>query len=95
MIRGALIGLVHTKTMQARSEAYDNGEALALVNTDIDSLCLVAGMIHDTWAYLLHLVIGMGLLGLQIGWISPVPLLIIFGECSRSAARNLDSFFYG
>ncbi len=78
MTRGALVGLVYNKTLLSDSNNHDRGKAVTLMNTDIDSLGTIARMTHEIWAYFLELIIGMVILASQVGWISPVPLVIIF-----------------
>lgn len=77
MMRGALVGLVYEKTLRSQSNGHDMGRAVTLMNTDIDSLATIARMAHDIWAYTLELVIGMVILAFQVGWLAPVPLVII------------------
>jgi len=72
------VGLIHDKTMNSPSIAYDNGESTTLMSTDADSLDGVAEMFHETWAQLVEVVIGVILLAREVGWIWPLPLLLIF-----------------
>ncbi|KJK75094.1 hypothetical protein H634G_09729 [Metarhizium anisopliae BRIP 53293] len=82
MMRGALVGLVFNKTLQSQSNNHDRGKSVTLMNTDVDSLSGIGRMAHDIWAYFLELAIGMVILTSQVGWLSPVPLVIIV-FCSR------------
>ncbi|KAM0312609.1 hypothetical protein ACHAO8_006140 [Botrytis cinerea] len=89
--RGALVGLIHEKTMESPSIAYDNGEATTLMSTDADSLDGIAEMVHETWAQVIEVFIGVGLLAIQVGWIWPLPLFLIYlcSHMSRFVAKNL------
>ncbi|KAM0171092.1 hypothetical protein ACHAPF_008462 [Botrytis cinerea] len=89
--RGALVGLIHEKTMESPSIAYDNGEATTLMSTDADSLDGIAEMVHETWAQVIEVLIGVGLLAIQVGWIWPLPLFLIYlcSHMSRFVAKNL------
>lgn len=78
MIRSALVGLIHDKTMNSPSIAYDNGESTTLMSTDADSLDGIAEMFHETWAQALEVVVGIVLLATEVGWIWPLPLFLIF-----------------
>ena len=71
------MGLIHEKTMESPSIAYDNGEATTLMSTDADSLDGIAEMVHETWAQVIEVFIGVGLLAIQVGWIWPLPLFLI------------------
>jgi hypothetical protein len=78
MTKGALVGLIHEKTMKLPSVAYDNGESTTLMSTDADILDGIAEMFHETWAQVLEVVIGVVLLAGEVGWIRPLPLFLIF-----------------
>ncbi|TGO29604.1 hypothetical protein BPAE_0013g00560 [Botrytis paeoniae] len=90
--RGALVGLIHAKTMESPSIAYDNGEATTLMSTDADSLDGIAEMVHETWAEVIEVFIGVGLLATQVGWICPLPLFLIYlcSHMSRFVAKHLQ-----
>ncbi|TGO85301.1 hypothetical protein BPOR_0410g00020 [Botrytis porri] len=90
--RGALVGLIHAKTMESPSIAYDNGEATTLMSTDADSLDGIAVMVHETWAQVIEVFIGLGLLAIQVGWIWPLPLFLVYlcSHMSRYVAKHLQ-----
>lgn len=76
--RSTLVGLIHHKTINSPSISYDDGEATTLMSTDADSLIDIGGMIHETWAQVVEVLIGVGLLAGQVGWIWPLPILLIY-----------------
>lgn len=78
MTRSSLIGLIHDKIMKSPSVAYDGSEATTLMSTDADSLDGVGEMIHETWAQIIEVFIGIVLLASQVGWIWPLPLFLIY-----------------
>lgn len=80
MVKSMLVGLIHDKAIDLPSIAYDNGAATTLMSNDVDHLNLIVEIVHETWAYLLELVIGVFLLAKQIGWIWPLPLCLVFGK---------------
>ncbi|KAI0859592.1 putative ABC transporter [Xylaria cubensis] len=92
MTRSALVGLIHDKTMKLPSIAYDTGEATTLMSTDADSLDGIAEMIHEIWAQVIEVLIGIWLLANQIGWIWPLPLFLIYlcSHMSRFVAKHLQ-----
>lgn len=89
MTNSALVGLIHDKTMKSPSIAYNNGEATTLMSTDADSLDGITEMFHETWAQVVEVVIGTGLLASQVGWIWPLPLFFIYR--GRAYFRYLGS----
>lgn len=87
MIRGALLGLVHEHSLLARHEPYRKGKTVAIASTDVSALEGAPRMLHESWALLVEVVIGSVLLAKQVGWLWPVPHVIIIGE---SAYLKLD-----
>ncbi|RAK91834.1 ATP-binding cassette transporter [Aspergillus costaricaensis CBS 115574] len=84
MVRGALIGLVHDQAMRLPGKEAES-EAVTLINSDVDSVESVGEILHDTWAYLLEVMIGTTLLAARLQWFAFLPLAIIFA-CSRMSA---------
>ncbi|XRM48249.1 hypothetical protein ABZX51_011180 [Aspergillus tubingensis] len=84
MVRGALIGLVHDQAMRLPGKEAES-EAVTLINSDVDSVESVGEILHDTWAYLLEVMIGITLLAARLQWFAFLPLAIIFA-CSRMSA---------
>ncbi|KAJ8063872.1 hypothetical protein OCU04_007726 [Sclerotinia nivalis] len=80
MTRSALVGLIHEKTMKSPSISYDNGDATSLMSNDAESLDAIAEMIHETWAQVIEVLIGISLLATQVGWIWPLPLFLIYSK---------------
>ncbi|KAI1109282.1 putative ABC transporter [Nemania sp. NC0429] len=92
MTRSSLMGLIHDKTMESPSVTYDNGEAITLMSTDADSLDGIAEMLHETWAQVVEVLIGIWLLAGQVGRVWPLPLFLIYlcSHMSRFVAKNLQ-----
>lgn len=88
MIRAGLVALIHNKTMNSYAETTSEGRVLTLASTDVDCLDGIGEMFHETWGQVLDVVIGIFLLSREVGWLSPVPLVII-ALCSRNVAKNL------
>lgn len=90
--RSALIGLIHDKTMNSPSVAYDNGESTTLMSTDADGLDGIAQMVHETWAQIVEVVVGVFLLAYEVGWIWPLPLFLIYCKSRTSLCFVLLSY---
>ncbi|KAF7162579.1 hypothetical protein CNMCM5623_007825 [Aspergillus felis] len=92
MTRSALVGLIHDKIMKSPSSAYDNGEATTLMSNDAESLDGITEMVHETWAQVIEVLIGIRLLASQVGWIWPLPLFLIYlcSYMSRYVAKHLQ-----
>jgi hypothetical protein len=48
------------------------------MSTDVDTLDGIAEMFHETWAQVIEVVIGIALLASEVGWIWPLPIVLIF-----------------
>ncbi|KAI1382387.1 ABC transporter [Hypoxylon crocopeplum] len=93
MIRAALVALIHDKIMSSYAETASEGKVLTLASNDVDSLDMVGEMFHETWGQVFEVIIGIIMLSWEVGWVFPVPLVIIF-LCSRMSqyvAKNLRS----
>ncbi|PVH81323.1 P-loop containing nucleoside triphosphate hydrolase protein [Cadophora sp. DSE1049] len=93
IIRGSLVGLIYHRSLEVESGKHDDGNAVTLLNSDVESIDSVGEMFHETWAQFLEVVVGTALLTRQIGWLSPVPLVIIFfcSRMSKYVAKHLRS----
>ncbi|KAG4028778.1 hypothetical protein MFRU_019g00660 [Monilinia fructicola] len=90
MTRSSLVGLIHDKILKLPNLAYENGEATSLMSNDAESLDGIAEMVHETWAQVIEVLIGIRLLATQVGWISPLPILLIYlcSHMSRFVAKH-------
>jgi ATP-binding cassette, subfamily C (CFTR/MRP), member 1 len=82
MTRGALISLIYHRSLNVRNTSYEDGKAVTLMSTDVDNVQEVGEMFHETWAQILEVIIGTSLLSTQIGWLWPIPLVIIVCKLS-------------
>ena len=80
MVKGAVVGLINNAALSQQSSSYDDGRAITLISTDTDGVVQSATMFHESWAHIVEVVTGMTMLARQVGWVSPVPLVIIFCE---------------
>ncbi|KAF3807888.1 ABC transporter FUM19 [Colletotrichum gloeosporioides] len=93
MIRGALVGLINSKSLTQQSVGYDDARAITLMSTDAENVGQSARQFHETWAQIIEVLIGTVMLARQVGWACVVPFVMIF-FCSRMSkylAQNLQS----
>ncbi|KPM40571.1 hypothetical protein AK830_g5983 [Neonectria ditissima] len=92
MIRGAVVGLINNKSLNQPSNGFDDGKAVTLMSTDTENVKQAASMFHETWAQAIEVIVGMTMLAREVGWVFPVPLVIIFfcSRMSRYLAKNLQ-----
>ncbi|KAK0733418.1 P-loop containing nucleoside triphosphate hydrolase protein [Lasiosphaeria miniovina] len=93
MIRAALTGLMHERTLLAPSDAFSHGRIVALVTTDVVAVEGAAEMFHEIWARLIEVIVGTVLLHRQVGRLWPVPYIIIVAcsQTSRYVAKHMKS----
>ncbi len=91
MIRGALVSLVYQRSLHVKNADYEDGSAVTLISTDVDNVQDVGQMFHETWAQVLEVIIGTSLLATQIGWMWPIPLIMIVCEFPDLRKRFLET----
>ncbi|EFQ31083.1 ABC transporter [Colletotrichum graminicola] len=93
MVRGAVVGLINRKSLDQQSSGYSDAKAVTLMSTDANGICQSARFFHETWAQVIEVIVGITMLGKEVGWLCPVPLVIIFfcSRMSRYVAKNLQS----
>lgn len=91
MTRGAVVGLINSKSFTQQASGSD-GRAVALMSTDTDNVVQSVQMFHEAWAQVIEVALGIFMLAREVGWIFPVPLVIIFfcSRMSRYLAKNLQ-----
>ncbi|KAE8154272.1 putative ABC transporter [Aspergillus avenaceus] len=77
MFRSALVGLIHHRTMHLQSGRPDSGAPVTLMSVDVEILSSSAEMLHETWGYMLEVIVGTALLASQVGWLCLIPLLLV------------------
>jgi hypothetical protein len=78
MLRGAVVGLINNKSLSQLSNGNIDGRAVTLMSTDANLVSDTAYMFHEAWAQMVEVIIGLAMLARQVGWVFPVPLVIIF-----------------
>jgi len=91
MVRGALVSLVYQRSLHVKNADYEDGSAVTLMSTDVDNVQDIGQMFHETWAQVLEVIIGTSLLATQIGWMWPVPLIMIVCEFLDHQRRFLET----
>ncbi|KAL1296802.1 hypothetical protein AAFC00_004431 [Neodothiora populina] len=92
MTRSSLMRLIHDNTMQSVGAAYDNSEAPTLISNDAVNLDGAAEMIHETWAQVFEVLIGISFLANQVDylWLPPFILIYPCSYMSRFVAKHLQ-----
>ncbi|KAG9724755.1 putative ABC transporter, partial [Aureobasidium melanogenum] len=66
-LRGALISMIHDHILVVSDGATKDGAALTLISSDIDTIIRVLGELNESWARLIEVAVGIGLLARQVG----------------------------
>ncbi|KAI2615181.1 P-loop containing nucleoside triphosphate hydrolase protein [Hypoxylon sp. NC1633] len=77
MARGALAGIVYTKTTKAKATAADDSAALTLMSADVERVIKGCLNIHEFWANTTEVALACWLLSRQIGAASAVPVIVV------------------
>ncbi|OCK85970.1 putative multidrug resistance protein [Lepidopterella palustris CBS 459.81] len=77
MLRGGLVGLIFNKTLVLGDGVYDESAAITHMSTDIDRIAASMQSMHETWARLIEVSIGVWLLSIQLGAVSVVPIIVV------------------
>ncbi|KAL7898266.1 multidrug resistance-associated protein [Trichoderma sp. SZMC 28014] len=93
MMRGCLTTLIYNKALTIGSNVSDAGRVITILSTDVDGAAEAGQMLHEAWAKLFELVIGVILLVREIKWLAPLPFIIIIfcSQISRYVAQNIRS----
>ena len=84
MIRGAVVGLINRTSLEQQSSGYSDARVVTLMSTDTNGVCQSARFFHETWAQLVEVSVGITMLGREVGWLCPLPLVLIFCWCSQA-----------
>ncbi|KAF4982828.1 hypothetical protein FZEAL_1620 [Fusarium zealandicum] len=67
MYRGGIVSLIFKKTLKLKTASIKESAPVTLMTTDIDTIVGAGASVHDIWANLLELPVGIYLLYRQIG----------------------------
>ncbi|OAR05734.1 hypothetical protein LLEC1_03461 [Akanthomyces lecanii] len=90
-VKSSLTSLVYQKTLATAAHAADTGKATTVMSTDVDAIAQAPSMFHDLVGRILEVTFGLLILGDQVKWLWPVPLVIIFfcSRVSKFVAKNI------
>jgi ATP-binding cassette subfamily C (CFTR/MRP) protein 1 len=83
MLRGGLVGLIFNKSLLLRDGVYDETAAITLMSTDIDRIGSSMQNMHEVWARLAEVAIGIWLLSIQLGAVSAIPIVVVISELNE------------
>lgn len=67
MYRGGLVSLIFKKTLKLKTSSIKDSAPVTLMTTDVETIVAAGASVHDIWANMLELPIGIYLLYRQIG----------------------------
>ncbi|KAI4853346.1 putative ABC transporter [Aureobasidium sp. EXF-8845] len=92
-LRGALISLIYNRILVISDGASRDGAALTLISSDIDIIIRVLGELNESWARLIEVAVGIGLLSRQVGAVCVVPIIltVISTQAQGWVSRRIGS----
>ncbi|KAI4721875.1 putative ABC transporter [Aureobasidium sp. EXF-10727] len=95
-LRGALISVVYDHVLVLPDISSNDGAALTLISTacvDVDTVVRVLGELNESWARLIEVAVGIGLLARQVGTVSLVPIVltVISTQAQGWVSRRIGS----
>lgn len=75
-----MVSLIHSRALDVRNSEATDGKVATLISSDVGNMEDSARMFHETWAQFVEVVVGTFLLSRQVGWLWPLPLVLIFCE---------------
>jgi ATP-binding cassette, subfamily C (CFTR/MRP), member 1 len=92
MVRAAVISLIYAKALKCSALAQEDVKTVTLMSTDADRVVNGLELVHETWARLLEIAIGIWLLSQQMGAISISPVLVAVGMLTCFLQYSCVSF---
>lgn len=90
-VRGILVGAIYHKTLRLGADELANAAAATLMSTDVNGVERLITLSYESWARLLEIGSGIGILGKFIGPSCIFTLIPAIGKNFPSA--TLDSLF--
>jgi hypothetical protein len=95
MFRGGMVTLIYSRALLLKDGVYEESAAISLMSNDVDQISDCLEELNEVWSRTIEIGIGLPLLTLQLGWVSIIPLLVVFSELTNflhfSLANNLKS----
>lgn len=66
-LRGSLVGMIYSKTVDSSITAMDESAAVTLMSTDTETICLAFVQVHELWAVPIETGLAFWLLQRQVG----------------------------
>lgn len=81
-IRGGLVTIIYSKTLDIHTTAVNESAASSLMSTDVERIAQTLKMVHTVWAAPLELVIAVYLLERQLGVACVMAMILAIGKIS-------------
>lgn len=78
-VRSGLTGIIYEHTMSLRAKDVRDSAALTLMGTDVERIVESLRMVHELWASLLEVAVGVWLLTRQVSYAAVLPLVVCLG----------------
>lgn len=100
MFRGAAVSVIYSHSLQTPDGVNDDSAAVTLMSTDVDQIAGCLTQINELWARSIEVTVGITLLARELGYLSSVPILLVFGMFAfyvnlMNALFDTNSIFLG
>lgn len=92
LVRTAGISLIYVTSLHASAEDQDEATTATLMSTDVDRVVTGLELVHETWARLLEVAIGVWLLAMQMGAIAVAPVLVVIRKSDHGIMQGVSCF---
>jgi len=86
-----MVGIIHNRCLTIKDGVFDDSAAVTLMSNDADMVQYSADLVHELWAQILELFLGLYLLASQLGWACLVPILIVVGMSTPNGRMQILS----
>ncbi|TVY84949.1 ABC transporter FUM19 [Lachnellula suecica] len=89
-MRAGLVDLIYCRTLEIRSHAVDQGDAITLFNADVERITTAFKSFQELWASLIEIALSIWLLSgqLRLAAFAPASVIVIFTGAAISVASK-------
>ena len=91
MVRSALVTTIYGKTVELSTIALDESAAVTLMSTDVERICDSLAQLHEIWASIIEIALGIWLLTNQIGLalLGPLTVMILAVISNMAVSKRM------
>ncbi|KIW17984.1 hypothetical protein PV08_02270 [Exophiala spinifera] len=93
MTRGALVAAIYAKAIELPTTALDESAPVTLMSTDVQRVCDSLAQLHETWASIIEVALGIWLLTREIGFsvFGPVVITVVSVLATVAVSKRMPT----